>query len=148
VTAGGYSDFLTFEPDGDVVWTTSEGIPHTFTPTGMGGFIVPTTLHGTFPLAGGIYTYRNKNGLVHRFDSTGKLSEIRDRYGNKLLVAYDASSHITTVTEFHNPARRLTFTYTGNQITAIADFTGRAWNYSYVTMTNSQTSWPSNSWLK
>jgi RHS repeat-associated protein len=126
-----YSDHLSFPGSGVVVWTDSQGHPYTFTPDGQGGFVTPPTIFGTLTASGSGYTYRDKNGLVHQFDLSGRLVTVSDRNGNALDVAYDTNGHITTVTEADAPERQLAFTYTGNHITGVSDGTGRSWLYVY-----------------
>ena len=127
-----YSDHLSFLAGGSIIWTDDQDHQYTFTPDGQGGYTVPTTLFGTFTASASGYTFRDKNGLVHQFDTQGQLVDIRDRNGNEQDVAYDASGHITTVTEAGATERQLIFTYTGNHITAVSDGTGRTWTYSYT----------------
>ena len=132
-----YSDWLNLDdPSIEIVWTTSQGVRHTFTPDGAGGYDTPTTLHGTFTFSGGVYEFKNKNGTKHRFNSAGRLIKLSDRNGNALNISYDPANldHISAVEDGTISARELTFTYTGDQITAVSDFTGRTWNYTYQTI--------------
>jgi RHS repeat-associated protein len=126
-----YSDFLTVNPDSSVTWTDSNGMRFTFVPAGGGSYTVPNTLHGTFTLAGGLYTFRNKDGLKHTFNSSGRLTEIRDRNDNVISLTYDGSGRLTNVIDADVSTRRLTFTYAANLISTVNDSTGRIWTYSY-----------------
>lgn len=126
-----YSDHLTFPGDGSIVWNDSQGHTYTFMPDGQGGFVTPPTIFGTLTASDSGYTYRDKNGLVHQFDLSGKLTEIIDRNGNALDIAYDVNNHIVAVTEADASERQLLFTYTGSHITAVSDGTGRTWSYDY-----------------
>jgi RHS repeat-associated protein len=137
-----YGDFLTFNGDGSVTWTDSTGIGYTFAYSG-GGYIVPQTLHGTFTSAAGLYTFRNKDGLKHVFDSSGRLVEIRDRDDNALTMSY-AGGKLVAVIDADAPTRRLTFTYSGGLIASMSDFTGRAWTYGYSSGRLSSVTTPSD----
>ncbi len=127
-----FRDFLSFELDGSIIWTNDIGIRYTFTSDGSGGYIIPETLHGTLTATISGFSYREKDGLVHEFDNTGKLIEIHDRNGNSLTLTYDISGHLTTVTDTDTPTRHLTLTWTDGHITSIEDFTGRTWSYTYA----------------
>ncbi len=120
--ASGTSDFA-------IARYNADGTPDTSVAQ---GYATPNTLHGDFTKSPTGYIYRNKDGFTHLFDNSGLLTEIRDRNGNAITIAHDAVGHITTVTEANATTHRLTFTYTGDHITSIADFTGRAWLYSYT----------------
>jgi RHS repeat-associated protein len=134
-----YADSLSFGNNGDVTWTQSDGTRHTIQAVASGAYVVPATLHGTFTLSNSVYTFRNKDGLKHEFDSAGRLIDIVDRNGNKLVINRSGDGRIDSVSEFHDPTRRLTFQYSGDHISGVQDFTGRTWSYSYVQMTNPQT---------
>lgn len=127
-----YSDRLTFDADGSVTWLDSTGNHFIFAPDGNGGFVTPESIYGTFTNTGSGFLWRDKSGLKHEFDSSGKLVKIQDRYGNGYLISYDASDQIATVSDLVIPSRTLTFTYTEGRVASISDFTGRSWTYAYV----------------
>jgi len=74
-------------------WTDDQGRRFTFAPDGSGGYLTPAGLHGTLSETVSGYTYREKDGMIHEFDADGKLVELRDRNGNSITIAYDASGH-------------------------------------------------------
>ena len=65
-------------------------------PDGSGGFITPVTIYGTLTSSASGYAFRDKNGLVHQFNVSGQLTQIVDKNGNALVMAYDASGHLKT----------------------------------------------------
>src|SRR5262249_8775357 len=71
----------------------------------------------------------------------GRLIDIADRNGNKLLIAYDSANQISTVTDAVVTTRKLTFTYDNGHIKSIQDVAGRTWTYAYTTVswTNADT---------
>lgn len=106
----------------------------------------------------GSYTLRDKNGGIHQYDSSGRLTEVRDRNGNQLLLTYDAGGKqpinaVSDLSHFTNSilvgrdyrltrievaynyvptGRYLQFAYDGNgRVTNVVDFTGRSWTYAY-----------------
>jgi RHS repeat-associated protein len=127
-----YSHILSFEPDGSIFWTNEQGHRNKFTPDGMGGFTSPPTLHGVLTDTGPGFAYREKDGMTYEFDGSGKLTQIRDRNNNSLTMAYDGSGRLATVTDTNHPTRQLTFSYSGSNITAVSDFTGRTWAYEHT----------------
>jgi RHS repeat-associated protein len=106
----------------------------------------------------GTYTLRDKNGGIRQYDAAGRLTEVRDRNGNQLLLTYDPSGKqpinvISDYSHFTNAivigrdyrlirievaynsiptGRYLQFAYDGNgRVTNITDFVGRSWKYAY-----------------
>ena len=133
-----YGDTLTAsgntsDPAGTLIWFTDTGIQLKFTPNGSGGYVTPPTIYGTLTSNGSNqgFTWTSNTGQVIKFSPAGKLVSMADRYGNGVAVAYDSNGHIATVSDLVTPSRNLTFTWTGNRISSIADFTGRSWNYTY-----------------
>jgi len=127
-----YSDRL--ESDGDDrIWFTDSGDRLIFETDGAGGFITPDPIYGTLVYNGtGLgYTWTDKTGTMTRFDDLGRLVRREDRFGNGISVSYDGSGHIQRVTDLQAAGRYLDFTYTGDLITSISDFTGRTWTYQY-----------------
>jgi RHS repeat-associated protein len=127
-----YSDHLDFPGGGTVVWTDNVGRRFTFTSNGSGGYVTPAAIYGTLTQNASGYAFRDKNGLVHSFDTSGRLLEIRDRNSNALELAYDGSGHLVSVAEADAPTRQLLFTYNGSHIATVSDGTGRTWTYSYT----------------
>jgi YD repeat-containing protein len=125
-----YSDFLTAHPDGSIDWRNDSGNQFRFTLVTGGGYATPDSLHGTLTAVAGGYRFTDKYGLVHEFDSGGKLTQIRDRNGNGAALAY-AGGRLATVSQLAAPTRTLNFAWTNGHITAVTDFTGRQWTYAY-----------------
>ena len=98
-----YSDFLSFQADGSIVWTNDQGNRFTFAPTDPVDIRRPDTLHGTFTAVAGGFIYRDKDGLTDAFNAAGHLTQIRDRNGNALVVGYDALGQIASVSESAAP---------------------------------------------
>ena len=64
------------------------------------------------------------------YDSTGKLTSIRNRAGLLQILAYDASNRLTSVTDPFG--RSLTFTYSGNNIATVTDPVGGVYTHAYA----------------
>jgi len=90
----------------------------------------------TLTKSGATYTYTRLGQALFTFDvSSGHLLSEQDLAGSKAstpyatTLAYDASGHLSTVTD---PAgRTYTYTWTGSHITRLADSAGRVVTYSY-----------------
>jgi len=95
-------------------------------------------------LAGGKYRLTERSGMQYEFESvnaTGtdtqqksRLLSVTDRNGNALTLSYApitgcTGTYVCKVTDALN--RALTFTYNGNRIGQITDFTNRTWQYDY-----------------
>lgn len=138
-----YSDRLSAQPDGSMVWIDAHGSRYVFPADGMGGFSAPPELHLTLiPTMSG-FTIRTTHGESFEFDSAGRLVRRVDRNGNAQTLAYDGSGRLQSVTD--PAARALTFAYNGaNHITTLTDFTGRTWTYGYTGPRLTQVTSPSN----
>jgi YD repeat-containing protein len=117
----------------DRIWFTDSGDRLIFKTDGAGGFITPNSIYGTLVNngVGSGYTWTDKTGAVTDFDDSGRLVQREDRFGSGISVSYDVSGHIQQVADLQSAGRRLDFTYTGDHITSISDFTGRSWAYQY-----------------
>jgi RHS repeat-associated protein len=98
-----------------------------------GSFIAPIGVHRTLVRNGDdTYTATDKSNTQWLFDSTGRLTSIRDRFGNTSTLSYDGSSRLSTVSD---PAGRgvLTLSYTNGLVTSITDWRSpaRSANYGY-----------------
>jgi RHS repeat-associated protein len=72
-------------------------------------------------------TFRHGNAISLRA-SDGKATSIVDPYSNELTLGYDSNGKLRTVTDEYN--RALTFTYSGSDLVAVSDTTGRTVSYS------------------
>mgnify|MGYP005832630037 CR=1 FL=1 len=76
------------------------------------------------------YTLREKGGIVHAFDLSGKLLSSVDKNGHQLRFEYDGNGRLTSLKDATN--RQIAFSYGSNgKISAITDFSGRVWRYLY-----------------
>jgi YD repeat-containing protein len=76
------------------------------------------------------FAFKEKGGVTHRFDFSGKLLTTTDRNGNSMTFAYDDDDKLVSITDASS--RRILFTYGSNsKVYRIIDFTGRVWTYRY-----------------
>lgn len=77
------------------------------------------------------YELLESNGFTYRFDTSGKLTSIQDRSGNRATLGYDGDGKLTTITD---TAGRTIFTlsYTpAGRIATVTDIGGRIVSYTY-----------------
>lgn len=77
----------------------------------------------------GTYTRTMKNGMVHQFDTTGRLTSIQDRNSRSSTLTYSGSD-LTGITDFNG--RTTTITNTSGRITGITDPMGRTYTIGYT----------------
>lgn len=80
--------------------------------------------------ADGTYSAKDKAQTVWEFDGSGRLIQIRDRFGNASNLTYDTNGRLSTVSD---PAGRgvLTFTYTNGVLTTVSDWATPARSITY-----------------
>jgi RHS repeat-associated protein len=116
----------------DIVLVGPEGRSDRYVKSGS-SFVPPAGVHRTLVQnADGTYTATDKDLSVWNFDAGGRLSQIRDRFGDASNLTYDTSGRLSTVSD---PAARgvLTLTYTNGLLTRISDWASpaRSVNYGY-----------------
>lgn len=87
------------------------------------------------------YVFEETNGsLDMNPDTEARLIYIEDAYKNRLSLNYNATTDLLeSITDnLGVSGRGLTFSYTGNRISQISDWSGRIWDYNYDTDGNLQ----------
>ncbi|MEW6172722.1 MAG: glutamine amidotransferase [Bacillota bacterium] len=81
--------------------------------------------------ADGSFTLKLKDKSVYEFDSSGKLVELKNKYGQPVDLSYNADGRIETITEAIS-GRALTVTYNVyGLIDSVTDPLGRSVSFSY-----------------
>ncbi|HEX5125904.1 MAG TPA: DUF6531 domain-containing protein, partial [Rhodocyclaceae bacterium] len=125
-----------------IVWTDGTGSRKSIASNAAAtSFTTPSGFYFTVSRdAQNRYVIQEKNGMKYFFEAKdpsltagyrAKLIRIEDRNGNALMLSYDGSSNLISVTDGLN--RSLTFSYSGIHITQISDWAGRTWQYGYDT---------------
>ena len=84
-----YNERVFENRDGSIVMRTKSGYRYIFVHDG-GTYRTPRGLKGTLEEDGtGAYTFREHDGRKRHFDAYGRLSYIRDPFGNRLVMEYD-----------------------------------------------------------
>ncbi|MCQ9165548.1 FG-GAP-like repeat-containing protein [Arthrobacter sp. STN4] len=124
------------DASGNVTISQEDGSQVPFTLSGTTYTASAPRFDATLTKNGSTYTYVRRGTQFFTFDvTTGRLTAETDLAGTTsstpywTTLAYDASGHLSTVTD---PAgRTYTFTWTGTHITAVKDQTGREVDYAY-----------------
>ncbi len=74
------------------------------------------------------YKLTFKDGSTWNFDTSGRLSTIKDQYANTLTLGY-TGVNLTSVVDASG--RTLTISYTSNKVTTITKFDGTYWSLAY-----------------
>ena len=75
------------------------------------------------------YTLTTKDQYSYGFDANGYMNWMKDRNGNTITIAVNASGQVTAVTD--QVGRVTTIAYASNRISTITDPVGRVVTYSY-----------------
>ena len=129
----GWSDSLSaslaIQQNGDVIVHSEDGQQVYYTKQPDGSFVGAAGAQATLSLVGSTYTLLRNDQLTYTFDSTGKLTALKDRDNQGLTLAY-TGSNLSTVTDA--AGRQATFTYSGSLITQVTLSDGRHVNYGYT----------------
>ncbi len=126
-----YNEKLVVNGDLTVTWNDADGSQLVFTPKGStGGYSAPRGVPSRLVKNGdGSFTLWRLDGTRESFDSSGKLTFITDKNGNKVTMTY-ASGRLSIIAD--DAGKSLAFTYDGSgRITSIRDPMNRYANYSY-----------------
>jgi YD repeat-containing protein len=108
-----------YRPDGTVIPFTLVG--SVWTP--------PVDLPVKLVQAGSNWEYTDIDDSVDVYDSTFRLTSIRQRNGYTQTLAYDGSGNLASVTDSYG--RALTFTFTGKRLTRMVATDGSVYTYTY-----------------
>jgi RHS repeat-associated protein len=100
---------------------------------GAAGALTPVEpdFHGQVIKNGdGTFTLSLKDGSLHQFDAAGKLLSLTDRSGNQTALAYDANSHLVSITDAFGRALTATTSATG-RVLSVGDQLGTIATYAY-----------------
>jgi RHS repeat-associated protein len=94
------------------------------------GYKAPSGVTDTLAKVEGTFQLTTLQGMVYRFDSSGRIASITDSHGLKTTYAYSSEGRLATITD--PSAQTLTFGYNAsNHITSVKDSTGREVKFAY-----------------
>lgn len=127
--SGPYSAHLEFNAEsGAVTVVQDNGATATFAPTG-GKYVPGTWIQATLVKEGAIYVFTLPTQEQLKFNSEGKLTEVKDRNGNTITLLYLFGKLVQAK---DSAGRELTFVYApGNLVSSVEDPLGRKVKYAY-----------------
>jgi YD repeat-containing protein len=126
--SGPYGSHLEFNAESGTVTVVQEnGATATFY-LESGEYVPDAWIQATLVKEGESYVFTLPSLEELKFNSEGKLTEVRDRNGNAITLSYE-SGKLTKVKDA--AGRELTFAYTGAQVTSVEDPMGHKVKYAY-----------------
>ncbi len=126
--SGPYGSHLEFNAESGMVTVVQEnGATANFNLEG-GEYVPDAWILATLGKEGESYVFTLPNLEELKFNSEGKLTEVRDRNGNAITLSYE-SGKLTKVKDA--AGRELVFAYTGAQVTSVEDPMGHKVKYAY-----------------
>ena len=123
---------LAEDAGGSVTITWGDGQTETFSPDGSGGYTPQYGVFDTLADSGdGTFSLEKRDRTVYDFDSTGRLSAVTDKNGNRIDLGYTGND-LTDLTD--TAGRIVTLDYDASgRITQITDPIGRTVQFGYDT---------------
>jgi RHS repeat-associated protein len=122
---------LTFLSDGDAVLRGGDGQQLAFDKQTDGSFLPDPGATTTLSTVSGGYLATTNSQMRYSFDSSGRLTQIKDRNNRHLDLSYDGAGHLSSITD--TVGRTVTFaTNTSGKITGVTLPSGRSVTYAYT----------------
>ena len=127
-----YNASLTVQASGDIVYRSGGGQLVVFALRADGSYSKPLGgRSGLEKLADGSYVLTRPDQVQYRFDSAGRLTQIADRNGNRLLFGHDGAGLLASITDTTGHVVTLSYDAAGRLVTvALPD--GRSATYAYT----------------
>ncbi|MEX2242263.1 MAG: DUF6531 domain-containing protein, partial [Fimbriimonadaceae bacterium] len=108
-----------------------DGTRHPYTEDLNGDFTPTAGVHDSLVKKGnGTFTLTTKHQSVLEFSTTGRLTAVKDKFGNTVTVSRDGNDKVTAVTD--EDSRALEFAYNGSGlIESVTDPLDRVWEFAY-----------------
>jgi YD repeat-containing protein len=121
---------LTDSGDGPILYTDSDGTPHSFTANGDGTYEAPGGIYlELIKKVDGTYVMTDKSQTEIHFNTSGQLSKMVDSNGNTTTITY-TSSRPTKITDASG--REVTLSYNAaNRVSQVTDPANRTVVYTY-----------------
>jgi RHS repeat-associated protein len=130
--SGPYSSHLEFnEESGAITVVQENGATATFNleeSEYIPGEWIQATLVGEIVEGKEVYVFTLPTQEELKFNSEGKLTQVKDRNGNAITLSYE-SGKLTKVKDA--AGRELIYAYTGSQVTSVEDPMGHKYKYAY-----------------
>lgn len=120
---------INYLDDGAITFTNANGNKYFFVKTSDGYYESPAGVSLTLTTESGIYVIIDAAGIKYYFNSSGKLYNMVDTYGNTTSISYHTDGTINRVTD--PSGRYITFNYTSDKLTSITGAEIPTVEYSY-----------------
>lgn len=133
-----YDIKLTVETDGNVLATYPDGQQIRFGKNPDGTYVAPANRKATLTFDTATNTWLLKDGgaNTYTFSVSGKLTQIKGRWGKPMLFTYGGDGKLSKVTSQQGNNQALTFTWNGTHVatvsTAAVDGAPLTWSYTYT----------------
>lgn len=126
-----YSASLTIDPNGDVTLRSEDGQRLTFARQPDGSFIPASGGASALVQEGAEYKLTRHDQVIYRFDSQGRLTQMRDRNNQGLTFSYGADGKLSSATD--SAGRNISFTHDASGLlTNVSLPDGRSVGYGYT----------------
>jgi RHS repeat-associated protein len=126
---GSWSDSLELLANGDINFRSANGGRFHYTLQSGGSYLGDAGVTATLASISGGYEVTRKDQFKLDFDSSGRLTSLKDRNSQGLTFSY-TSGRLSTVTD--SVGRTMSFTYNGGgQLTQVSSSDGRSVSYTY-----------------
>jgi len=115
--------------DGKVRCFDGGGRRDDYLPLGGGAYQSPRGFYTSLTRDATGYVLRNRDGLKHYFDLSGRLLRVRDRIGNEHRYSYIGGNLDRVFDEFEREVANLS--YSNDLLDTVTDFTGRVVQFTY-----------------
>ncbi len=125
-----YDVKVDYTPYSSAIVRWHDGMRHPYT-YNVGDFDAPPGVHNELIRNGnGTWTLTTKYQSVLEFNTSGRLTAVKDKFGNQVTISRDGNGNVTTVSDEDN--RQLEFTYNEDDfIETITDPLERVWEFTY-----------------
>lgn len=126
----GFGTSLAVQANGDVILRGDEGQLVFYTKQADNSFVGDPGARSVLSQDGSGYRLVRRDQVVYLFDSSGRLTSLKDRNNQGLTFAYTGSGELQTVTD--SVARQVAVTYQSGRISRVTVPDGRYVEYSYT----------------
>lgn len=114
-----------------VTWTDGDGSQSTFTRLADGTYQAEPQVFATLRQLADGWEIERKEGTKHRFNTTGQMTSVSDRSGNRIDYTLDAQGRITAIAPSGGAAWTLQYDSSSALLVRITDGAGREYTYGY-----------------